>query len=234
MAPEIQGHVSPGEEENTVAYTFTASIDMWSVGVTTVFMLFHDYPFKLEEPHKLFQYIRGGDFPFPDSPLVFTPDCYRFIEAVMARHPRKRLSAKEALNTGRLSQLYLSSPQTEVVAPVEYFPKLNSAPSDVENLLATPSSDTNDGLQNDHTTEPPTILLNMNPKSSPPVTPLLSHSERRPSELSASEDETKKAARSTSPESRIHDPNQIQPLLTGLGFQTRPKIKFGRKFRVCS
>lgn len=139
MAPEIQGHVPPGEEDNSVAYNFTASIDMWSVGVTTFFMLFHDYPFKLEELNKLVQYVRGADFPFPDSSLIFSPDCHRFIEAVMARHPRKRLSAREALNTGWLSQLYLSSPQTEVIEPVEYFPELISASSDGENVIPTPN-----------------------------------------------------------------------------------------------
>ncbi|KAJ5217800.1 uncharacterized protein N7469_011425 [Penicillium citrinum] len=174
MAPEIQGHVPPGEEDNSVAYNFTASIDMWSVGVTTFFMLFHDYPFKLEELNKLVQYVRGGDFPFPNSSLVFSPDCYRFIEAVMARHPRKRLSASEALNTDWLSQLYLSSPQTEVVEPVDYFPELKSAPSDAQaiapdstnTLRATVSVDLNLASSDKHRTEETAFAKSLRPAKS--------------------------------------------------------------------
>ena len=106
MAPEMRGYLPPGEEDSSITYHFTESIDVWSLGVTSFFLLFHDYPFTSKQPHKLPRYIARGEFPFPttNAPSL-SQDCYNFLEAVMGRHPRHRLSAKEALESRWLSSL---------------------------------------------------------------------------------------------------------------------------------
>lgn len=109
MAPEIQGFLPPEEQDESIAYNFTQSIDMWSLGVTTFFLLFHDYPFSLKQANKLPRYVSGGEFPFPERPsssLPLSQECYQFMEGVMGRNPRNRLSAKEALEGKWLCHLY--------------------------------------------------------------------------------------------------------------------------------
>ncbi|KAJ5975488.1 hypothetical protein N7481_009195 [Penicillium waksmanii] len=112
MAPEMQGFLPPEEEEGSLAWRFTESIDMWSLGVTTYFLLFHEYPFSLEEIIKLRRYVEGSDFPFPGA---ITPSlslgCRQFLEAVMGRNPRYRMSSKGALESEWLSQIYADHPE---------------------------------------------------------------------------------------------------------------------------
>ncbi|CAI7596790.1 unnamed protein product [Penicillium pancosmium] len=112
MAPEMQGYLPPEEEEGSLAWRFTESIDMWSLGVTTYFLLFHEYPFSLERISKLRRYVEGSDFPFPGK---ITPSlslgCRQFLEAVMGRNPRNRMSSEGALESEWLSQIYADHPE---------------------------------------------------------------------------------------------------------------------------
>ncbi|CAI7579407.1 unnamed protein product [Penicillium pancosmium] len=63
LAPEMQGILPPEEEEGSLNYHYTESVDMWALGVTTFYLLFHDYPFSLKQPTqpRMLQLHRGGD-----------------------------------------------------------------------------------------------------------------------------------------------------------------------------
>lgn len=114
MAPEMQGFLPPEEEENSLAWRFTKSIDMWSLGVTTYFLLFHDHPFSLDKLHTLKRYVEveGSDFPFPkDMPQPLSLGCRQFLEAAMGRNPRNRMTSKEALESEWLSSIYVDPPE---------------------------------------------------------------------------------------------------------------------------
>jgi tetratricopeptide (TPR) repeat protein len=115
MAPEMQGFLPPGEEEESIAWSFTESIDMWSLGVTTYFLLFHDYPFSLEQLPRLKRYVAGSDFPFPENLISqsLSLGCRRFLEAAMGRNPRNRMSSKEALESEWLSQFEIYADHVE-------------------------------------------------------------------------------------------------------------------------
>lgn len=118
LAPEMLGILPPEEEEGSLSYHYTESVDMWALGVTIFYLLFHEYPFSLKQPNKLPRYIWGADFPFPISPSQkFSPQCYRFIEAVMARNPKKRLSSRKALEGEWLKQCYSSPAPSPLPTP---------------------------------------------------------------------------------------------------------------------
>jgi tetratricopeptide (TPR) repeat protein len=144
MAPEMRGYLPPGEEDSSITYHFTESIDIWSLGVTLFFLLFHDYPFTSKQPHKLPRYIAGGEFPFPttNAPSL-SQDCYRFLEAVMGRHPRNRLSAKEALESRWLSSLENESrEETNVLnSPSKVDFESSTLTLELENLLVDEPAD---------------------------------------------------------------------------------------------
>ncbi|KAJ5392202.1 hypothetical protein N7509_007692 [Penicillium cosmopolitanum] len=119
LAPEMQGILPPEEEEEaSLNYHYTESVDMWALGVTIFYLLFRDYPFTLKQPSKLPRYIWGANFPFPISPSQkLSQECCSFIEAVMARNARERLSARKALESDWLMQCYSSPAPSPSASP---------------------------------------------------------------------------------------------------------------------
>ncbi|KAJ6013055.1 hypothetical protein N7522_003410 [Penicillium canescens] len=97
-APEIQMLYPRGTNGHNVISHYTEKVDIWALGVTTYYMVFHDYPFKPRKPVTLSHYVQGAALPLPKSSLSpVSKECYRFIKAILEPNATKRPSAKEAL-----------------------------------------------------------------------------------------------------------------------------------------
>ncbi|KAJ5356301.1 hypothetical protein N7517_010910 [Penicillium concentricum] len=106
LAPEVQMIYPPGTDETSAVFHYTEKVDIWSLGVMTFYILFHEFPFTSNTPYALPKYVRGGPFPFPVSPPVQMPseESYRFMIAAMAPDANTRLSARGVLESNWLKQ----------------------------------------------------------------------------------------------------------------------------------
>lgn len=102
LAPEVQMLYPPEVDESSM-FIYTNKVDIWSLGVITFYMLFHEYPFTLAKPTALPIYARGGPFPFPSNPQA-SRKCYGFMKATMAADASVRLSATQAQASDWLKQ----------------------------------------------------------------------------------------------------------------------------------
>lgn len=105
-APEIQDIYPPGTREDS-RYNYTEKVDLWSVGATGFYLLFHTYPFP--KVSDLVKYVdRGAKLNFPSTPEV-SKLCYEFLGGTMAPAALARPSAIEAIGHGWLNDDFSNS-----------------------------------------------------------------------------------------------------------------------------
>ncbi|KAJ5180898.1 hypothetical protein N7492_004108 [Penicillium capsulatum] len=97
MAPEAQMIYPPDVEDNC---HYTEQVDIWSLGVLVYYMLFHLYPFTVDNKF-LPKYVRGAPLPFPHPPDSLVCD---FFNGSLAANASKRMSAKDVLECDWLQQ----------------------------------------------------------------------------------------------------------------------------------
>lgn len=101
MAPEVLSNKS-----------YNSGCDMWSIGVITYLLLSGRLPFQGTTPYVLFKKIASGVFEYEREFDIVSEEAKDFISSLLVVDPRKRLSAKKALehpwlqntNTEPLSQ----------------------------------------------------------------------------------------------------------------------------------
>ncbi|KAJ5590317.1 hypothetical protein N7450_004289 [Penicillium hetheringtonii] len=105
LAPEVKDIFPPEMEGTSATFSFSEKIDIWSLGILTFYMVFHEHPFTFKKPRELRKYIDGGPFPFPtSSPQQISQDCVNFISSTLARAASERLSAHDALDSDWMKQ----------------------------------------------------------------------------------------------------------------------------------
>lgn len=105
LAPEVKGVFPPEMDDTSATYTYSEKVDIWSLGILTFHMLFHDHPFTSKKPLELRKYINGGPFPFPASPSQqVSQHSTNFILAALARVAPERSSAQKLLVSDWMKQ----------------------------------------------------------------------------------------------------------------------------------
>lgn len=75
---------------------YEKSIDLWSVGVITYILLTGFLPFYDANHKQLFKKIQNVDYTWDDCPTV-SPQAKHFIEHLLVKDPKKRITAEQAL-----------------------------------------------------------------------------------------------------------------------------------------
>ncbi|KAL4798092.1 kinase-like domain-containing protein [Aspergillus venezuelensis] len=99
LAPEVlrlnPHSVSQGVEAAGAEYRCTYAVDMWSLGITAYFMLFHEYPYQ---DRSLLEYLKGNHLSeVPLSEACISRELCSFIRSLLTVDPRGRMSATAAL-----------------------------------------------------------------------------------------------------------------------------------------
>ncbi|KAJ5607563.1 hypothetical protein N7537_004182 [Penicillium hordei] len=110
LAPEVQMIYPPRVDETSAVFRYSTKVDIWSLGVMVFYILFHEFPFTLKDPHGLPKYVRGGELPFPTSPIAQTlsEESRKFMRATMAPDASSRLSARGVLESDWLKQRHIN------------------------------------------------------------------------------------------------------------------------------
>jgi len=78
--------------------SYDRACDLWSVGVTTYFLLTQTMPFEGENQNKVFQRIVSGYYRFPPSAArELSEEAKSFIDCLLQVDVRRRMSARVAL-----------------------------------------------------------------------------------------------------------------------------------------
>ena len=72
---------------------YSFECDMWSVGVVLYFALFGSVPFKAEDSTMLFQRIASSR---PTFPVEASPDCVSFLQQLLSKNPKRRMTPAQA------------------------------------------------------------------------------------------------------------------------------------------
>ncbi|KAL4948550.1 hypothetical protein BDW69DRAFT_91028 [Aspergillus filifer] len=112
FAPEILGLHYDDADSETDEIGYTCAADMWSLGVMFFYILYHEYPFKSENP---------GTTTHGPSSLVVSPEARAFVDALLTVNPYARPSAAAALNAPWLTgkKLPLEQPFKELVQEIQ-------------------------------------------------------------------------------------------------------------------
>ncbi|KAL4961630.1 serine/threonine-protein kinase [Aspergillus stella-maris] len=99
LAPEVLRlntvSVGQGVEAAGAEYRCTYAVDMWSLGITAYFMLFHEYPYQ---DRSLLEYLKGNHLPeVPLSEACISRELCSFIRSLLTVDPGGRMSATAAL-----------------------------------------------------------------------------------------------------------------------------------------
>ncbi|KAJ5504906.1 kinase-like protein [Penicillium fimorum] len=128
LAPEMQA-LFPPELEASSIYNYSEKVDIWSLGMTVFYILFHLFPFTSNYPHALPIYVRGGSFPFPNSPILqkLSEECLNFMKAAIAPNASVRLSAQGVLESSWLKQ-----------RPLDLVPQMEELHMDIQRASEIP------------------------------------------------------------------------------------------------
>ncbi|KAL4946942.1 kinase-like domain-containing protein [Aspergillus filifer] len=94
LAPEVlrlnPHSVGQGVEAAGAEYRCTYAVDMWSLGITAYFMLFHEYPYQ---DKSLLEYLKGNNHPeVPLSEACISRELCSFIRSLLTVDPVGRMS----------------------------------------------------------------------------------------------------------------------------------------------
>ncbi|KAJ5888799.1 hypothetical protein N7495_008840 [Penicillium taxi] len=110
IAPEVLQLYPPELNGQNINHRSTYSVDIWSLGVMSFFMLTHFYPFpKLQD---LLSYVQTSDFPESSSLSSISREAYSFLKGLLVADPSKRMSAEEAFESPWLKEDPLAFPSS--------------------------------------------------------------------------------------------------------------------------
>lgn len=95
VAPEVLQARSPSSSSGGRGYGSAA--DMWSVGVITFMVLCGNAPFDGQTDTERLNAVRKGVFAYPPQ-ATLSPEAAGFINAMLEMDPKRRLTARQALN----------------------------------------------------------------------------------------------------------------------------------------
>lgn len=64
LAPEVKDMFPPEMEGTSATFNFSEKIDIWSLGILTFYLVYHEHPFTFKKQRELRKYIEGGPFHF--------------------------------------------------------------------------------------------------------------------------------------------------------------------------